>query len=176
LTALLLVLVGCGRSDWTREAALRPIFDRLDADHDGKVSPTEYEQHAYAAPSFADADTDHDASISLGELETVIFLQDPNTFDGALPRTAPDLSLGPGVSGTMNAHQRLLWELFTVLSEDAAAARPDVLVPDAWTVQLAAQTGRLDSPESKQLLADLERAWGAAAGLKFPAALEPSRR
>jgi hypothetical protein len=173
---LLLQLGACTGGGWTREAALGPLLVRLDAGGDGRVDAAEYERVAYAAPPFSEADADRDGALSVSELEVVLFRQDPNTFDGALTRTPPDLSLGPGVSGPVRTKERLLVELFGVLREEALAARPDALLPDPWRAQLAAATGRLDSAESRELLSDLERAWNVAAGLQFPPALSVAGR
>ena len=169
----MIALLACAPSPWTREAALNPILSRLDADHDGRVVQTEYEPFAWRAPFFVDVDQDADGTLSVGELDRLLFIQDPNTFDGSLSRTPPDLSLGPGVSGTMDTRQRLVWELLAVLRDEAVFARPDALVPDVDRIEAAARTGDISNYEVRSVLGDLERAWNVSAGLTFPKTLAP---
>lgn len=162
-------LLAC-QSPWTREAALSPLAGRLDTDHDGKVTAIEYERVGYFAPAFGTVDADQDGALSVPELEHAVFLQDPIIFDGSLERTPPDLSLGPGVSGTLTAQQRLVWELLTCLRDDAAARRNDLVLPDDLRILRAAETGKVDSEESKAILFELRAAW-VEAGLRFPEGL-----
>ncbi len=171
-----LLLLGCVGGAWTRDAAWQPTLTRLDADSDGRVTALEYERAAYSSADFVIVDTDHDEALSLEELQILVFHADPNTFDGALARSSPDLSLGPGVSGVLTARQRLLWELYSVLAEEAAAANPASTVPGAWEILTAASTGRLDSAESQSVIGPLERAWFAAEGLAFPPNLVAAHR
>jgi hypothetical protein len=162
-------LLACS-SPWTREAALAPLVAHLDQNKDGKLDAAEYERVGYAAPRFGTADTDGDGALSVAELDRTVFLQDPITFDGSLERTPPDLSLGPGVSGTLTAQQRLLWELLTCLRDDVRAKRSDLVLPDDLQILQAANTGRIDSYEARVVLADLKQAW-TEAGLVFPQGL-----
>lgn len=164
----MLLLLACAESPWTREAALTPLLARLDLDRSGRIDAMEWERVGYMSPAFGAVDTDGDGALSATELYRAVFLQDPLTFDGALERTPPDLSLGPGVSGELTAPQRLLWELFTCLREDAVAIRADVPVPDDAAILEAAKTGSLESLPSQEVLGGLAAAWGAV-GLRFPA-------
>lgn len=171
---MIALLLACSQTPWTREAALQPMLSRLDRDADGRVIEAEYTPTAWRAPDFSNADQDGDGGLSVGELDRVVFLQDPNTFDGSLERTPPDLSLGPGVSGTMDTQQRLLWELLFVLRDEALYARPDVRVPGPDVLEAAARTGDIGHSETRRALSELQRAWNISAGLTFPRALAPN--
>lgn len=136
----LLLLLACGAPPpWSDAAALAPTLAAMDVGGDGRVDEADYTRVAWSAPPFAAADADHDGALSTAELATLLDGQAPLSFDGGLPRGAPDPELGPGMSGTLTADQRHAWEVLHVLAAEArAAGRP---TPTPAELDAAAQGG-----------------------------------
>lgn len=160
---LVALLAGCA-AQWTDEAALAPVLERLDASGDGRVDGAEYARVAWEAPPFAQADRDGDGALSAAELAILQDAQNPHTFDGTARRGSPDPDLGPGMSGAMTTPQRHAWEVLHTLADEAAAAGSPV--PEGARIDAAARGG-LDGPAARELLLELRSAW-TAAGLAFP--------
>jgi hypothetical protein len=101
--AIVAVLGGACASPgpWTRAAVLGPARTRIDSDHDGKVSATEYDRVAWHAPAFTEADADGDGNLELTELDTLVKGQDPLAFAEARQHPRPDPAPG-GPGGGQN--------------------------------------------------------------------------
>lgn len=79
----LLALFACSTPpgpEWTPQLAVAPARERLDQDHDGRVSAAEYDRVAFSAPPYAKADTNGDGDLDLAELQALVASIDPNGF------------------------------------------------------------------------------------------------
>jgi hypothetical protein len=166
---MILALLSCGRAAWTVEGALSPTLARLDQDHDGRVTATEYARVVFPPGPFPDADGD--GALSIDELRASMLATDPVTF-----YTAPATSArrDPAVARHAGVHGTLAWRVLESLRLEAEAAGGPGPTPDE--VEEAARLGDLDSPAVRTLLAGME-ADAARAGRRFPASLRaPSSR
>jgi hypothetical protein len=163
---MIALLLACATGPWTEEAALAPHRDRLDADHDGRVSAAEYDRHRWNGPPFATADTDADGDLSAAELTTLVRAQSPTTFDAPLPQ--PAVAQGQVASSLPSAAEQDLWELFVWMADSLRAAGDPA--PDPEAVRLAVRSRRVDSAESRALLDTMRPAW-LAHGWAWPAGL-----
>ena len=170
----LLLLFACGPApSWTYDGALAPTYARMDLDGDGRVVEAEYVRLALAGPAFERVDLDRDGLLSTEELDRLVFLQDPLSFDGANERQ----SWGE-VDQTETTHpdgfeRRSLRDLFRSLAEAIRAVDPGAELPDEATIEAAARTRRLESFESRALLLALAQA-ADDAGAGFPERLRPA--
>ncbi len=77
---LLLACAAPAGPRWTIDGAIAPAREKVDTNHDGKVTPDEYERVAFSAPDFEHVDTDQDGDISLAEMRVLVFSTDPSHF------------------------------------------------------------------------------------------------
>ena len=170
--------VGCSPDrvaldDMTPVLALRPTFDRVDADGDGALSEGEYSAHAYAPVPFTAVDVDRNGGVTPNELLAAVMSQDPVDFDGGPVGLANDTSFARDPAQAGLASRGDAMAVLRVLYEEAQAAHPDpALPPPPWP----GGPGAMRPDEGGDTLALLQRyhtAWQAA-GLAFPAGLDPA--
>jgi hypothetical protein len=163
-------------SPWTSARALAPALDRIDTNHDGKVTEDEYAARAILDPAFAAVDTNADGVLSLGELEALTLGQDPLAY-GVAAKSAEQGQYSGGSAGPTSRpvfDMQALGpptETFYVLRdlrEEITSVNPNIPVPSDADIALAAASDSLSSEASLRVLAQLEQA-STTAGLKFPA-------
>jgi hypothetical protein len=157
-------------SPWTPSAALDPTLRRLDTDQDARVSA---EELAVVAPGldFSGLDTDGSGDLTTDELVNWMDTTDPLTFDRRFGRP-PVTRDQAAAQEVMHPEVRMLMDLFLFLSEELAAAAPDVPRPNEHHLRSAAATASLSSPQSVAVLTSF-RSGFTSAGLTFPPGLEP---
>ena len=160
---------------WTSARALAPALDRIDTNHDGKVTVDEYAARAILDPAFAAIDSNADGVLSLGELEALTMGQDPLAY-GLAAKSAEQAQYSGGSSGQRSAPTVDIQalgpptEIFYVLRdlrEEVTSVNPNLPVPSDADIALAARSDSLRSEQSLLVFAQLEQA-SAAAGLNFP--------
>lgn len=165
MSPLLLGLLACARPDPV-EAGFAPELSRLDRNADGRVDEAEYLRVAFAAPVFAQADLDHDGALGAPELAALVRAQDPVYFDGVQTFAQTGTTALAGQAGAdPDARQREVRDLLRFEAEEVAARGG--VVPDVLQIAAAANTGSLDSAESRAALAQLH-AEATRLGLAWP--------
>jgi hypothetical protein len=94
----LFLFLGCGPR-WSEEGAIRPVFDRVDTDGDGRVSQKEYDALRFGSPGFKELDTSGDQAISPTELLAGILAKDPVSMSPNRPSGADAERKKPRRSG-----------------------------------------------------------------------------
>jgi hypothetical protein len=127
----------------------------MDTNMDGHVDANEYAAHAYAAPPFPSADTNQDGDLSTSELDRLLALQDPTTFDRRPAPTAIDLDRWrKPFAGDPNV--RIRRETLVFLLEEARRRAVATPLPDPDTqARLAENGGPAFSKTIRRLAADL---------------------
>ena len=156
----------CAAPRWTPEAVLAPEIARLDADHDGTVSRSEYERAAWNGPPFATADADGSGDLSVGELLTLFRTEDAVGFDH--PGGSAAVSGANGTFVAAPAEARNVAEVITLMADALRAAGDPG--PDPQAVFAAVHSGRIDSVETRLVLDTMRLPW-LSHGWAWPAGL-----
>lgn len=190
----LLWFLACGGPRFTEVAAIAPTLARLDTDKNGTVTEAEYVAVSFKGFSFAAVDTDSSGDLSAAELLTLVdrsnpadltyprpapvvmrgqARQGPQKPHGAspAPRSAP--SSGRGVHRSGEARMAALMILESLRAEVLAEV-PGHGVPSHEELQAAADSGGINTAESRAVLLKLEAA-ADAVGADFPASLRAEK-
>jgi hypothetical protein len=167
-----LFCLACEISDsvsWSEESRQDAVLARLDHDKSGGVSPEEFKKHAWKAPKFRWIDQDRDKQLSSEELNSLLYSQDVQRFDGGKERRPVDKDeWSQPFAQPRNIRQ--IWELLSFLDQELLAASAGSVRPTFAERDTASKTGSLDSPEVLSVL-DQYRQTFLAADLRWPEGL-----
>lgn len=149
--------VGC-EAGWEPLEAVQPGLQRLDADGSGALDQAELQRGSPVPVELTAVDLDGDQRVDTPELLAWLRANDPSDFDGAEAPLDPqrdDLALMQPDPRAVRSVRELLEFMATELHRVA----PQQSIPRPETIEAAAGTGSLDSPESQAVIADLVAAY-----------------
>lgn len=157
--------MGC-QPRWSPEDAVRPGFEALDGDANGRLDEVELQRGSPVELNFENIDQDGSQAIGLQELLAMVRSTDPHTFDGVVGAMEPLPADGELLYP--DPHRvRVIRVLFEFMAHQVVHTRPGSPVPSDERIKEAARTASLDSPESRAVAAELALTY-TSLGLQVP--------
>jgi len=151
---------------WDQQTVLFGIQHHVDANSDQRITEDEFANHDYASPGFAEIDQNNDGQLDSDEIHRLMLESDPLMFDNQPPLPAVPRSAAAAYQ-TLPDDVRMLHDLFVFLQVEIIATNIDFEEINHEKLLVAAQTRRLQSPQSLDVLKTLRQGYHNA-DMTFP--------